>query len=180
MDRGKAGAELDALALTIDDQAAFATLSRRLLEDLDLAADEPSEQEPEEGGDDDEGDEEGPDEGDEADDRKATGGEMEMRSEEAERTRARTRAPTAKPTSTRARRRAARRAPTRRGPALRRNWPDEPITDYKPFTTRFDEMVAAGELCDEEELTGCAPTSTSRWPASAAWSRVSPTGCSGG
>src|SRR3954464_15071885 len=34
----KAGAELDALGLTLDDQAAFAKLSRRLLEDLDLAA----------------------------------------------------------------------------------------------------------------------------------------------
>ena len=32
----KAAAELDALALTLDDQAAFAKLSRRLLEDLDL------------------------------------------------------------------------------------------------------------------------------------------------
>ncbi|HEY0628076.1 MAG TPA: cobaltochelatase subunit CobT, partial [Sphingomicrobium sp.] len=38
----KAGAELDALALTIDDQAAFATLSRRLLEDLELDAGEPA------------------------------------------------------------------------------------------------------------------------------------------
>src|SRR3954463_6264745 len=34
---GRAAAELDALALTLDDQAAFAKLSRRLLEDLDLA-----------------------------------------------------------------------------------------------------------------------------------------------
>ncbi len=25
----------------------------------------------------------------------------------------------------------------------RRNWAEEPVTDYKPFTTRFDEMVAA-------------------------------------
>src|SRR5687768_17068988 len=33
----KAAAELDALALTLDDQAAFAKLARRLLEDLDLA-----------------------------------------------------------------------------------------------------------------------------------------------
>ena len=45
----KAAAELDALALTLDDQAAFAKLSRRLLEDLDLAAaEEPVEEEPEE------------------------------------------------------------------------------------------------------------------------------------
>ena len=47
----KAGAELDALALTIDDQQAYATLSRRLLEDLELeTAAEPSDEEPEEGG----------------------------------------------------------------------------------------------------------------------------------
>ena len=36
--RRRPAAELDALALTLDDQAAFAKLSRRLLEDLDLAA----------------------------------------------------------------------------------------------------------------------------------------------
>ena len=39
-----------------------------------------------------------------------------------------------------------------RANALRRNWADEPVTDYRPFTTRFDEMVAAAELCDDEEL----------------------------
>ena len=27
-----------------------------------------------------------------------------------------------------------------------------PATDYKAFTTRFDEIVEAEELCDEEEL----------------------------
>ena len=36
----KAAPELDALALTLDDQAAFAKLSRRLLEDLELAVGE--------------------------------------------------------------------------------------------------------------------------------------------
>src|SRR6185437_11405879 len=55
----KAGAELDALGLTLDDQAAFAKLSRRLLEDLNLAAaEQPLEEEPDEAGDDSE-DEEG-------------------------------------------------------------------------------------------------------------------------
>ena len=34
----KAGADLDALALALDDQAAFAALARKLLEDLDLAS----------------------------------------------------------------------------------------------------------------------------------------------
>src|SRR3954470_7487519 len=52
----KAAAELDALALTLDDQAAFAKLSRRLLEDLDLAAAEDlADEQPEESGDDQEG-----------------------------------------------------------------------------------------------------------------------------
>ena len=80
-------AELDALALTIDDQGAYATLARRLLEDLDLAdADERAEQQPEEGGDDDQGEEEGPDEEDDAEaEGGAAGGEMEMRSENDER-----------------------------------------------------------------------------------------------
>ncbi|HET9352539.1 MAG TPA: cobaltochelatase subunit CobT, partial [Sphingomicrobium sp.] len=81
----KAAAELDALALTIDDQAAFATLSRRLLEDLELAVEEPSDQDADEGGDDGEGEEEGPDETDDAETQDADGsGDMEMRSEEAE------------------------------------------------------------------------------------------------
>src|SRR3954449_7644868 len=56
----KAAAELDALALTLDDQAAFAKLSRRLLDDLDLApAEDVTEDEPDEAGDDAEGEEGG-------------------------------------------------------------------------------------------------------------------------
>src|SRR6478672_7908103 len=59
----KAAAELDSLALTLDDQAAFARLSRRLLEDLDLAAaEEPSEDQPEEGGDEDQAEQGGSEE----------------------------------------------------------------------------------------------------------------------
>jgi cobaltochelatase CobT len=37
--------------------------------------------------------------------------------------------------------------------ASRRNWDLAPASDYKPFTTRFDEMVEAKELCDEAELS---------------------------
>src|SRR4051812_16235706 len=59
----KAAAELDALALTLDDQAAFAKLSRRLLEDLDLSsAEEPVDEESEEGGDEEEGEQGGTEE----------------------------------------------------------------------------------------------------------------------
>jgi cobaltochelatase CobT len=150
----RAGAELDAVALTIDDQAAFATLSRRLLEDLDLAADEPSEQQPEEGGDEDEGDDAGPDEADDADSEGESGGDMEMRSEEAEQDEGEDESADSETDVDEGEATSGQEGSEEaRANALRRNWPDEPITDYKPFTNRFDETVTAGELCDEEELT---------------------------
>src|SRR3954449_6448247 len=34
----------------------------------------------------------------------------------------------------------------------RRNWDLSPETEYRAFTTRFDETVEANELCDEDEL----------------------------
>ncbi len=82
----KAGAELDALALTLDDQAAFAKLSRRLLQDLDLsAAEDPSNDDLDQDGEDDQGDEGGDDESaDDGDEGAPAGGDMERRGEEAE------------------------------------------------------------------------------------------------
>jgi cobaltochelatase CobT len=150
----KAGAELDALALTIDDQAAFATLSRRLLEDLELAIEEPSNQEPEEGGDDGQGEDEGADEADDAETQDADGsGEMEMRSEESERDEGEDESADSEADTEEGEATSAQEgADQARANALRRNWADERVTDYKPFTTRFDEMVAANELCDDDEL----------------------------
>ncbi len=82
----KAAAELDALALTLDDQAAFAKLSRRLLEDLDLAAaEEPVDEDPDEAGDDAEGDDGGSDgNAEQGDDETPGGGDAEIRGEEVE------------------------------------------------------------------------------------------------
>src|SRR4051812_38886173 len=82
----KAAAELDALALTLDDQAAFAKLSRRLLEDLELApAEEPFDEEPDEAGDEAEGDEGGSnDPAEQGEDETPGGGDVEMRGEETE------------------------------------------------------------------------------------------------
>jgi cobaltochelatase CobT len=150
----KAGAELDALALTIDDQAAFATLSRRLLEDLELPADDPSDQEPE-GGDEDQGEEEGPDEADDAEAEGAdSGGEMEMRSEETEQEEGEDESADSEADVEEGEATSGQEgADQARANAQRRNWLDEPLTDYKPYTARFDETIAAGELCDEEELT---------------------------
>jgi cobaltochelatase CobT len=149
----KAGAELDALALTLDDQAAFAKLSRRLLEDLDLAsAEEPIEDQPD-SGDDAEGDEGGnEDSAEEGDEGTPGGGDVEMRGEEVEDENAE---------GDSNEEMEAGEEESSAGDDLsesvfaspgRRNWDLTPQTDYKAFTTRFDETVEAVELCDEEEL----------------------------
>ena len=148
----KAGAELDALALTIDDQQAYATLSRRLLEDLDLeTAAEPTDEQPDEGGEEGEGEESGSDEGDDSEDEGSTGdGEMEMRREEQEgEEESASGEEEAEGEETSAGEEGSDSAQPR---AARRNWADEPATDYKAFTTRFDEIVEAEELCDADEL----------------------------
>jgi cobaltochelatase CobT len=150
----KAAAELDALALTLDDQSAFAKLSRRLLEDLDLAAaEEPLEEEPDEAGDDAEGEEGGgEDSAEQGDEGTPGGGDVEMRGEETEDENAE---------GDSSQEMEAGEDESSPGDELgesmfaapgRRNWDLSPQTDYKAFTTRFDEIVEAGELCDEEEL----------------------------
>ena len=149
----KAGAELDALALTIDDQASFATLSRRLLEDLELAVEESADEQPDEGGDEDQGEDQGPDQEDDAD-ADDSGGDMEMRSEDAEREEGEDESADSEADVDEGEATSGQEsAEDARANAQRRNWLDEPVTDYRPFTTRFDEMVTAGELCDEEELS---------------------------
>jgi cobaltochelatase CobT len=150
----KAAAELDALGLTLDDQAAFAKLSRRLLEDLDLAsAEEPIDAEPEEAGDDSEGEEGGKeDSAEQGDEGEPGGGDVEMRGQEAEDQNAEGDSSQEMDTG---------EEDVSAGDDLsesifaspgRRNWDLAPETDYKAFTTRFDEIVESNELCDEEEL----------------------------
>ena len=150
----KAAPELDALALTLDDQAAFAKLSRRLLEDLDLApAEEPIDEESDQGGDDQEGEEGGSeDTADQGDEGTPGGGDVEMRGAETE---------DSTSDADSAQEMEGSEEETSAGDDLsesvfaspsRRNWELSPATDYKAFTTRFDEIVEAADLCDEEEL----------------------------
>ena len=149
----KGAAELDSLALALDDQRAFARLSRRLLEDLDLApAEEPTEDQPEESGEEDDGEGGNEDAADEGDERTPGGGDVDMRGEETEDS-------SAEGDTTQEMEAGEEEASA--GDELtesvfaspsRRNWDLAPPTDYKPFTTRFDEIVEAADLCDEEEL----------------------------
>jgi cobaltochelatase CobT len=150
----KAGAELDALALAIDDQAAFANLSRRLLEDLELAAgEEQLEQEPEDDGDDSQGEEAGDDSAeDEGDTGGPSGGEMDMRGEESdEETLDQQESESSEPGEDQLSD-GEEAADSTSGAPGRRNSDFVSDTDYKAFTTRFDEIVESQELCDEDEL----------------------------
>jgi cobaltochelatase CobT len=148
----KAAAELDALALTLDDQTAFARLSRQLLEDLDLAtaADEPEPEEPES---------EGEDEGDEGADQESEGEsgegapqprEAEMRAEQTES--GDTEQESDGEYEIEDDQSGEELADSGRPGQTRRNWELAPPSDYKLFTTRFDEIIESSELCDEAEL----------------------------
>jgi cobaltochelatase CobT len=151
----KAAAELDALALTIDDQAAFSKLSRRLLEDLDLAtAEEEGEERPDEGGDEEQGERGGDDDADqEGEDSGASSGDMEMRSEDSDSESGEDQDSSDRMEGEEDFSPGDMGDESASAAAGRRNWELSPPTDYKAFTTRFDETIESGELCDEEELS---------------------------
>jgi len=155
----KAGGDLDSLALAIDDQAAFARLATRLLEDLELIegeiepTDAPEEGESGEGEDQDQGesDEEGDNE-----DGGTSDSEMEVRAE------------SDGDTSEDGESRMTDEESLSDSDAdfgddgeegmmpVRPNRPLSdlpPQFDYRCYTDQFDEIVSAAELCDEEELT---------------------------
>jgi cobaltochelatase CobT len=154
----KAGADLDALGLTLDDQGAFARLATRLLEDLELIEVQPEATEPEESSGE-EGEE--PDQGDEGEDGDQdqpggqADGQMDVRSEST--------ADDQESGETRESQDGEFEGDGQEGDdgdegmqPVRPNRPnaDTPgFLDYKAYTTRFDEVVTATELCDEEELT---------------------------
>ncbi|MES2987317.1 MAG: cobaltochelatase subunit CobT [Pseudomonadota bacterium] len=152
----RAGDDLDALRLAIDDQQAFAGLTTKLLRDLELVEGDMIPDEADEGGGDDEGSEDQNDPGEEDGDSEAQQGEgqMEARGEQNE---------------TESGEDGDSQAsdamddgdgdpgdegedgmlPTRPN----RPWSDMPGQfDYKPYTRQFDEEIAATELCDPEEL----------------------------
>jgi cobaltochelatase CobT len=152
----KVGADLDAFALTIDDQAAFADLSKKLLRDLDLTEGEMLPEESDEGGSDDEGqDEQQQDEGEEGDEQGETGeGETEARGEQQQSEDDEGEGEVDQDSLD-----DADGEPGNDGNEgmlpVRPNRPFSdlsPAFDYKPWTTQFDEVIAATELCDADEL----------------------------
>jgi cobaltochelatase CobT len=155
----KAGPDLDRLAAALDDQSAFARITRSILKDLDIGDDadadaasedrsqeesEEQQAEPEEGDDDEDG---GQDQG-------SDGASMERgQDQDSDSTQSEDRAGEAEfdPDA-----QAAEDGPDM-GEGMLPNRPEtkdggaaEPL--YKVFTRQFDEIVSADELCDPEEL----------------------------
>ena len=154
----KAGADLDALGLTLDNQGAFARLATRLLEDLELIEAQPEATEPEDSsGEEGEEPEQG-DEGEEGDQDQPGGqadGQMDVRSDAS--------ADSEEKGETRETEEGEFEGEGQEGDdgdeGMQPVRPNRPIADtpgfldYKAYTTRFDEVITATELCDEEELT---------------------------
>ncbi len=153
----KAGADLDALGLALDDQSAFARLATRLLEDLELidAESDPTDDQDSEDG----GDGEDPDEGEEGEDEdqgsSGADGEVEARAEQSEGDESDSEDGEAEDDYESD----GDSQPGEDGDEgmlpVRPNRPFadlSPQFDYKVWSTRFDEVIEASELCDEDEL----------------------------
>jgi cobaltochelatase CobT len=152
----KGGSDLDALALTLDDQAAFASLVQKLLVDLELTAN-PDEFDPTDSSDDNEDEDEGDGEQDQDQSDEGEGdAQMDARAEQTEGDAEDGDDQQIEADSDME----ADGDPGDEGDEgmlpVRPNRPLSdlpPAFDYKAFTTQFDEEVAATELCDEDELT---------------------------
>jgi cobaltochelatase CobT len=154
----KAGGDLDALALALDDQAAFAQLAAKLLRDLELTEGDTVPDDADEGGDEDEGEDDQPDDdGDDGDDDQTDGeGEMEARGEPADSDDGESEGGELDDDQMDD----SDGQPGDEGEdgmlPVRPNRPLSdlpPHFDYKPYSTAHDEVIAATELCDAEELT---------------------------
>jgi len=152
----RAGADLDTLALALDDQRAFADLMGKVLRDLDLTEDVPQARDAAEGGDEEEGGDQ-TQQGDENEEQETAGeGDAEIRGR-----------PETGETDDQQEEGSAPDQDLDEGdPGLGEEAdagalpvrPNRPLSDlppqfdYRIFTTRFDEIVSASDLCDEEEL----------------------------
>jgi cobaltochelatase CobT len=150
----KAGADLDALGLAIDDQAAFATLSNKLLRDLELIEGEPATDLDPDGGEEGEGEDEaegeGEDEGDEDQDNGR--GEAEIRGEQDEGGEEGSETDWQQEEMGDASEGLGEEGEEGMLPVRPNRPSDAASIDYRIFTPQYDEEIEATALCDEEEL----------------------------
>jgi len=152
----RAGADLDALSLAIDDQKAFATLTTRLLQDLELVEGELLPDESDESGGEDEGTDDQDEPGEEEGDSESQQGEgqTEARGEQRESDGSEDGDQQQSDEMDDGDGEPGDEGEDGMMPVRpNRPWSDlPPQFEYRPFTTQFDEVVAATDLCDAEEL----------------------------
>ena len=149
--------DLDALALALDDQRAFQGLAMKMLADLELVEGEPATDEADDGGDEDAGSEEQAQD-DDADEGEEQGGEgqaeMEARGDSRESDDEGEGQDTSEDSLDDMDGEPGDDGEEGAQPVR----PNRPFADpsaqfdYKPWTTQFDEVIAASELCDADEL----------------------------
>ncbi|MFC7500355.1 cobaltochelatase subunit CobT [Enterovirga sp. GCM10030262] len=151
----KAGSDLDALGLALDDQATFASLATKLLRDLELVEGEQDLDHAPEEGDEGEGDDQDEGESDEdGDDDDGGEGEADMRVEQGESGDEESESDWSEEDMAESDEGLGEEGEEGMLP-IRPNRPLSDLSpqfDYRIFTSRFDEVVEATELCDEEEL----------------------------
>jgi cobaltochelatase CobT len=147
-----AGSDLDALALALDDQNAFAALTQSMLEHLNLTEGDVDPSDADEGGDDAEDAQD--QDGDSEDDGEGEAGQAEARAEPQQGEGEETEADYDGEDMDDQDGADGEMGDDGMQPVTpqRRNWDHLPQSDYKIWSTKFDETITATELADEEEL----------------------------
>ena len=151
-------ADLDVLALALDDQRAFQSLAMKLLEQLDLIEGEIEPDEADEGGDEEEGQEEqGEDESEDGEEQGGEGqAEVEARGEQTESDQEQGEGE--EQSSDDSLDEMDGEAGDDGEEGMQPVRPNRPFADpsaqfdYKAWTTQYDEVIAATDLCDADEL----------------------------
>ena len=148
----RAGSDLDALALALDDQGAFAALTQSMLEHLNLTEGDVDPSDADEGGDDAEDSQD--QDGDSDDDGEGEAGQAEARAEPQQGEGEETEADYDGEDMDDQDGADGEMGDDGMQPVTpqRRNWDHLPQSDYKIWSTKYDETITATELADEEEL----------------------------
>ena len=147
-----AGSDLDALALALDDQRAFAALTQSMLEHLNLTEGDIDPSDADEGGDDAEDSQD--QDGDSEDEGEGESGQAEARAEPQQGEGEETEADYDGEDMDDQDGADGEMGDDGMQPVTpqRRNWDHLPQSDYKIWSTKYDERITAIELADEEEL----------------------------
>ena len=147
-----AGSDLDALALALDDQRAFAALTQSMLEHLNLTEGDIDPSDADEGGDDAEDSQD--QDGDSEDEGEGESGQAEARAEPQQGEGEDTEADYDGEDMDDQDGADGEMGDDGMQPVTpqRRNWDHLPQSDYKIWSTKYDETITAIELADEEEL----------------------------